>query len=150
MLHGGKMKTQNLQRHYYADRIKLRLAADLRDLDVVQMGLVNEVTDALALGCTLAKPRRFDGELMSAQDFRQIADTLTFEGLAVAVQALTNNRGIHNRLWYALGVLTRSRATKQRKSEARNSSKNFDERDYSAAECAQHVTGIDDITDDEL
>ena len=64
--------------------------------------------EALALGCTLARPRQFGTRYMEAKDFRRIADKIDGNIVAVAVDALKKNeKTVKNRVWYILGILSR-------------------------------------------
>ncbi len=69
---------------------------------------INEVEDALAIGCMLARPRRFGIKEMSADDFQRIANKFDETICAVVVEALYKNGAkIKNRVFYILGVLAR-------------------------------------------
>lgn len=103
---------KNTQREYYSDRIKEALAKSYQgnqaEFAPPVRKRIDEVIEALALGCTLARPRAFRGRYMEAKDFRRIAEKMDGNIMAVAVDALQKNEAkVKNRLWYILGVLAR-------------------------------------------
>lgn len=105
------MKVQEMQRTHYAERIRERIKDEPCSDDPITQAKVNEVIQALALGCSLQRPRRFRGRYMTADDFRRIADKISLNEIAVAVNAIIekDRKGekVENPIWYILGVLAR-------------------------------------------
>lgn len=101
------------QREWYCDRIREQYYKSLPDGQIKAFAppalrRMDEVIEALALGCTLSRPRVFRGRYMEAKDFRRIADKLDGNIMAVAVDALKKNeKTVKNRVWYILGILSR-------------------------------------------
>lgn len=100
------------QREWYCDRIREQFyksyEGNQASFEPPVLRRIDEVVEALALGCTLARPRMFRGHLMEAKDFRRIADKIDGNIMAVAVDALQKNeKTVKNRIWYILGVLAR-------------------------------------------
>ena len=100
------------QREWYCDRIREQFyksyEGNQASFEPPVLRRIDEVVEALALGCTLARPRMFRGRYMEAKDFRRIADKLDSNIMAVAVDALQKNeKTVKNRIWYILGVLAR-------------------------------------------
>lgn len=100
------------QREWYCDRIREQFyksyEGNQASFEPPVLRRIDEVIEALALGCTLARPRMFRGHLMEAKDFRRIADKIDGNIMAVAVDALQKNeKTVKNRIWYILGVLAR-------------------------------------------
>lgn len=100
------------QRGWYCDRIREQFyksyEGNQASFEPPVLRRIDEVVEALALGCTLARPRMFRGHLMEAKDFRRIADKIDGNIMAVAVDALQKNeKTVKNRIWYILGVLAR-------------------------------------------
>lgn len=100
------------QREWYCDRIREQFyksyEGNQANFEPPVQRRIDEVIEALALGCTLARPRVFRGRYMEAKDFRRIADKLDGNIMAVAVDALQKNeKTVKNRIWYILGVLAR-------------------------------------------
>lgn len=105
------MKLQDQQRAHYTAQIRLKIKDQPQSSDPVTQDHINEVVSALALGCSLQRPRRFRGKYMTADDFRRIADNISLNEIAVAVNAkvVKEKKGekIDNPTWYLLGVLAR-------------------------------------------
>ncbi len=105
------MKLQDQQRAHYTEQIRLKIKDQPCSSDPVTQAHVNEVVQALALGCSLQRPRRFRGKYMTADDFRRIADHISLNEIAVAVNAMVAKKKkgetIDNPTWYILGVLAR-------------------------------------------
>lgn len=100
------------QREWYCDRIREQFyksyEGNQASFEPPVLRRIDEVVEALALGCTLARPRMFRGRYMEAKDFRRIADKLDGNIMAVAVDALQKNeKTVKNRIWYILGILSR-------------------------------------------
>lgn len=100
------------QREWYSEHIRATLDKSYQgnqaEFSPPVQRRIDEVIEALALGCTLARPRMFRGRYMEAKDFRRIADKMDGNIMAVAVDALQKNeKTVKNRLWYILGVLAR-------------------------------------------
>lgn len=100
------------QREWYCDRIREQFyksyEGNQANFEPPVQRRIDEVIEALALGCTLARPRVFRGRYMEAKDFRRIADKLDGNIMAVAVDALQKNeKTVKNRIWYILGILSR-------------------------------------------
>lgn len=100
------------QREWYCDRIREQFyksyEGNQASFEPPVLRRIDEVVEALALGCTLARPRMFRGHLMEAKDFRRIADKIDGNIMAVAVDALQKNeKSVKNRIWYILGILSR-------------------------------------------
>ncbi len=73
---------------------------------------VHEVVDALAIGCTITRPRTFGGKEMTAKEFQAIAAVFDETKCSIAVDALHRNKDyVKSRCWYILGVLARSNRT---------------------------------------
>ncbi len=127
-----------------------------KDVDSVLHARVDEVIDALALGCTLAKPRRFGMNIVTAEDFRSIARKFDSTICAVACDALYDNEAnVRNRKFYLLGVLARFRDTINPKDVRYKPIKNhntcmYPERRYTQDELASYITNINDLTDDDI
>lgn len=100
------------QREWYNDRIREKFYKSYNgnqaNFEPPILRRIDEVIEALALGCTLARPRVFSGHYMEAKDFRRIADKIDGNIVAVAVDALKKNeKTVKNRVWYILGILSR-------------------------------------------
>ena len=100
------------QREWYGERIREALCKSYQgnqaEFSPPVQQRIDEVIEALALGCTLVRPRMFRGRYMEAKDFRRIADKIDGNIMAVAVDALQKNeKSVKNRIWYILGVLAR-------------------------------------------
>lgn len=77
-------------------------------VEPVFMSIFQEIFDAIAIGCTLQKPRRFNGRLMNATDFVRVADNFTYAKLCKVTDALYKNSDIiQNRIWYILGICSK-------------------------------------------
>ncbi len=103
---------KDIKRQHYKDIIhkNLEKSATVRFKDHPEpiQERISEVEDALALGCTLARARRFGVKEMSADDFKRIANNFDETICAVVVDALYKNGSkIKNRTFYILGVLAR-------------------------------------------
>ena len=104
------MKVQSMQRAYYADQIRKRIESEPIQMseDPITQARISEVVNALALGCSLQRPRLFRKHMMTADDFRRIASDITLEEIAVAVNArIKIGEKVENPTWYILGVLAR-------------------------------------------
>ncbi len=100
------------KREWYCDRIREQFYKSYNgnqaSFEPPLLRRIDEVIEALALGCTLARPRQFGTRYMEAKDFRRIADKIDGNIVAVAVDALKKNeKTVKNRVWYILGVLSR-------------------------------------------
>ena len=100
------------QREWYCDRIREQFYKSYNgnqaSFEPPLLRRIDEVIEALALGCTLARPRQFGTRYMEAKDFRRIADKIDGNIVAVAVDALKKNeKSVKNRVWYILGILSR-------------------------------------------
>lgn len=100
------------QREWYCDRIREQFYKSYNgnqaSFEPPLLRRIDEVIEALALGCTLARPRQFGTRYMEAKDFRRIADKIDGNIVAVAVDALKKNeKTVKNRVWYILGILSR-------------------------------------------
>lgn len=100
------------QREWYCDRIREQFyksyEGNQASFEPPVLRRIDEVVEALALGCTLARPRMFRSHLMEAKDFRRIAGKIDGNIMAVAVDALQKNeKTVKNRIWYILGILSR-------------------------------------------
>ena len=99
---------QEMQRSYYAAQMRNALRNEPCSPDAVTQARIDEVVQALALGCTLRKPRMFRNRLMTAGDFQRIAGKITMTQVCVVVDALIKHKNnISNRTWYILGMLSR-------------------------------------------
>ena len=76
------------QREWYCDRIREQFYKSYNgnqaSFEPPLLRRIDEVIEALALGCTLARPRQFGTRYMEAKDFRRIADKI--DGNIVAVR----------------------------------------------------------------
>lgn len=100
------------KREWYRDRIREQFYKSYNgnqaSFEPPLLRRIDEVIEALALGCTLARPRQFGTRYMEAKDFRRIADKIDGNIVAVAVDALKKNeKTVKNRVWYVLGILSR-------------------------------------------
>ena len=100
------------KREWYRDRIREQFYKSYNgnqaSFEPPLLRRIDEVIEALALGCTLARPRQFGTRYMEAKDFRRIADKIDGNIVAVAVDALKKNeKTVKNRVWYILGILSR-------------------------------------------
>lgn len=99
---------QEMQRTYYAEQMRKALRNEPCSPDPVTQARIDEVVQALALGCTLRKPRMFRQRMMTAEDFQRIASKLTMAQVCIIVDALIkHSSSITNRTWYILGMLSR-------------------------------------------
>lgn len=106
------MKVQELQRAHYKGQIQDTLKRELQGAqyfhDEIIQARIDEVISALALGCSLQRPRMFRNHQMTAEDFRRIAGNITWEQIGVAVDArIKKGDAVDNPTWYILGVLAR-------------------------------------------
>lgn len=106
------MKVQELQRAHYKSQIQDALKRELHGAqnfyDDIMQSRIDEVVSALALGCSLQRPRIFRNHQMTAEDFRRIAEHITWEQIGVAVDArIKKGDAVSNPTWYILGVLAR-------------------------------------------
>ncbi len=98
----------------YAEIIKYNLKRSYEnagiDFDVtsILMPKINEVIEALALGCVMSKPREFAGKSVTSADFQKIARAVDMEKIAVVVNALASAKSVKNRVFYILGTFIRS------------------------------------------
>ncbi len=96
------------EKQYYKDIIKKAIKDEPISMDSITQARVEEVIDALALGCTLQKPRRMGSNYMAAESFRRIAHNIDGTQVAIACNALLRaGDNVKNRCWYILGVLAR-------------------------------------------
>lgn len=121
-----------------------------QNIDPVLQTQVDEVIDALALGCTLARPRRFGNNLITAEDFRSIARKFNSTICAVACDALYDNKNtVRNRTFYVLGILARFRDTDNPRDVRYIPTRwGYNQRIYSKNQIESCITNIEDITDD--
>ncbi len=110
------MSIKEERRIYYAEKVadvieeenRRRFGAKFPPVEPVFYEIFQEVFDAIAVGCTLQKPRVFNGRTMSATDFIRVADNFTYAKLCKVTDALYKNSDkIHNRLWYILGIVSK-------------------------------------------
>ena len=100
------------QREWYSEHIRATLDKSYQgnqaEFSPLVQRRIDEVIEALALGCTLARPRAFRGRYMEAKDFRRIADKMDGNIMAVAVDAWPTKEtpGDKSR-WDLRGVLAR-------------------------------------------
>lgn len=96
------------RREFYKNQMRERFANDLKNLDNIELNHIEEVINAIALGCCLQKPRTFGNEIMTSEDFREIARVAPFEMFCIPVQAMAREqkkgRTIKNRIWYIMGI----------------------------------------------
>lgn len=144
------MNLRDEQKEMYYNQICKKIDWKKHELDEVETKYVGEVIDALSLGCTFYKPRNFAGREMSASDFRKLAENITFEQIASAVDVLKKRTGIQNRLWYILGVLVRN-CKNEVKAAIDNSKRfNYPQRVYTQQELERSVTSIEQLKDIDL
>lgn len=141
------MQTGKIYRELYFKKLSERFCNELNAGDI-ERELLIEVFNACALGCSLQKPRMFGKTLVSASDFRTIADAAPFESFAVAADALLSGKNVHNRLWYVLGVLVQNRPINIRTSKKRDNG--FDERVYTPEQLSYAITQIDTLSESDL
>ncbi|MCM1306501.1 MAG: hypothetical protein NC037_06560 [Bacteroides sp.] len=106
------MRVQELQRAHYKAQIQETLNRETQGEqyfhDEIIKTRIDEVVSALALGCSLQRPRMFRNRLMTAEDFRRIAEHITWEQIGVAVDArIKKAEAVSNPTWYILGILAR-------------------------------------------
>lgn len=98
----------NERQEFWKTLIRERLMGELLELDNIEQCHIEEVINAIALGCCLQKPRTFGKEMMTSEDFRELARVATFETICIPAQALAREkekgREIRNRIWYIMGV----------------------------------------------
>lgn len=127
---------------FWKNFMRNRLAGDLAGLDNVELNHIEEVINAVALGCCLQKPRMFGKEQMTSEDFREVARSASFETFCIPVQAmareLKKGRKIRNRIWYIMGIFATIGPVPQ--SRARRS--DHKERVYTKEERKNAVRGI--------
>ena len=135
---------------FWKNTMRTRLAGDLAGLDNVELNHIEEVINAVALGCCLQKPRMFGKEQMTSEDFREVARSAPFETFCIPVQAmareLKKGRAIRNRIWYIMGIL----ATIGPVPRSRVRQSDHKERVYSREELRGIVRSIGDLSDFDL
>lgn len=104
------MQTQQImQRAFYVEQMRKRLSDEPCSPDQDTQSRIDEVVQALALGCTLRKPRFFrrSSRMMTAGDFQKIANKITMTQICIVVDALrSHSNSISNRTWYILAILS--------------------------------------------
>lgn len=135
---------------FYKDAMRKRLASDLAGLDNIELSHIEEIINAVALGCCLQKPRTFGKEIKTSEDFREVARVAPFEMFCIPVQAMAREqkkgRKIKNRIWYILGIFATigpCPQTRARKSD-------HIERVYSPEELKSMVRSMGAFSDSDL
>lgn len=99
------MKASDIKKEQdYKSMIMARIESMPEDSD--ELRRLNEVIDALALGCVLAKPRNFGGKLRDRNFFICLARTVVAGDLYAilrAVETYETKTVIRNRMWYIMG-----------------------------------------------
>lgn len=99
------MKASDIKKEQdYKEMIKARIEDMPEDAD--ELRRLNEVIDALALGCVLAKPRNFGGKMRDRNFFIALARTVLAGDLYAVLRAVETYETkvvIRNRVWYIMG-----------------------------------------------
>ncbi len=135
---------------YWKNAMRTRLAGDLAELDNVERSHIEEVINAVALGCCLQKPRMFGKEKMTSEEFREVARVAPFEMFCIPVQAMAREkkkgREIRNRIWYIMGIF----ATIGPQPPSRVRQPDHKERVYSEKEIKSSVRNIETFSVSDL
>ena len=148
-----KQLTQERQAAY-TRQMQDRLMPQLRKLDDVECRHVQEVINAIAMGCCLQRPRVFQGTAVSAEFFRKAAQVVSIDVLCVAVDALESaekKSHVHNRMWYLLGTIVRINPQAPSPHRQRAAMRDgFIQRNYTKDELHSIVTDIDSLDESDI